>query len=162
MDTEIYNPTRRYKHFRPREAVRASKAVAAPTNHATISIFNNSTGPRILVVRDLFVQGSANDLVAMSYQTGQVGSSQGLVQPYLPSSQTLAGLIAGIDTLTVYAADYTIALSSLGTYEWYHDFPWAVIEPGFSLVVQAVTVAHATTVSAVWEAVSIDELDFFW
>jgi hypothetical protein len=162
MDTELFNPTRRYKHFRPREALRGSKGVAAPTNHATISIFNDSTGPRILVLRDILVTGTANDLVATSYQPGQIGTSQGLVAPYLPSSGTLGGKIAGIDTATAYAADYTIALSSLGAYEWYHDFPYAVVEPGFSLVFQAITVAHATTVSAVWESISIDELDFFW
>lgn len=162
MDTELYNPTRRYKHFRPRQALRGSKAVAAPTNHATFSLFNDTTGPYVLVVRDFLVQGTANDLVGTAYVNAQVGSSQGLVQPFLPTAGKQNGLFASIDTATVYPADYIIALSSLGAFEWYHDFPYGVVEPGWSLVFQAATIAHATTVSVVWEAILIDELDFFW
>jgi len=162
MDTEIYNPTRRFKNFRPREAVRALKATGVPTNRATVSVYNNSTGPRVLVVRDYTVSGTANDFVATSFAVGQVGSSQGLVSGLVAGEQLPQGLIASIDTTTVYAGDYSIPLGQPGFFEWYHDFPFAVVLPGWSLVFQCNTVAHALTVSAMWEAVSIDELDFFW
>ena len=160
-DTEIFNPTRRYKHFRPREAARAQKTLT-PTNKATFSLYNDTTGRSVLVVRDFTVQGTANDLVGTSYQSGQIGTSQGLVQPLMPSGGKTAGLLASIDTVTTYASDYILALSSLGAFVWQHDFPFAVIEPGWSLVFQAATAAHATTVAVVWESIQIDELDSFW
>jgi hemolysin activation/secretion protein len=162
METEIYNPTRRFKNFRPREAVRALKAQAVPTNRATISIYNNSTGPRVIVLRDFTVSGTANDMIATSYANGQVGSSQGLVAPLVAGDQLPIGLIASIDTTTVYAGDYQIPLGQPGFFEWYHDFPYGVVIPNMSLVFQCTTAAHAMTVAAVWEYVSIDELDFFW
>lgn len=161
-DTELYNPTRRYKHFRPREAARGLKATTVPTNRATISIFNNSTGPRILVLRDFTLNGTAADTVNTSYQPGQIGSSQGLVASMLPSQPSPGGLIASIDTATVYPGDYQLALSSLGIFVWQHDIPFGVVEPGFSLVFQVNVAAHALAVAAIWEAVSIDELDWFW
>jgi hypothetical protein len=161
-DTEWYNPTRRYKHFRPREAARALKAQGTPTNKATISLFNNSTGPRVLVVRDFTLNGTAADVIATSYQQQQIGTSQGFVASLLPSQPPPSGLLASIDTATAYAGDYQLALSSLGIFVWQHDFPYAVIEPNFSLVFQCTTTAHALTASLVWEAISIDELDWFW
>src|SRR5262249_60582120 len=93
---ELYNPTRRFKHFRPREAVRALKATAVPTNRATVSIFNNTTGPRVLVVRDFTITGTANDTVATSFATGQIGSSQGLVSGLVAGEALPTGLIASI------------------------------------------------------------------
>ena len=161
MDTEAFNPFREFKHFRPRQASRATKTVAAPTNHATISLFNNSSGPSVLVVRDFEVQGTANDFVTTSYVVGQPGTAQGLVVSMVSGEPLQAGLIASIDTATVYPGDYSLNLSSLGTFEWYHDWPYAVVTPGFSLVFQAVTVAHATMVSVVFETIGIDQLDFY-
>ena len=162
MDTEIYNPTRRYKHFRPRQASRGMKASGVPTNLATISLFNDSTGPYVLVLRDFTLYGTASDNVQVSYARGQIGSSQGLVSALLPSEAIQNGRIASIDTATVYPGDYAIPLSTLGAYEWYHDFPFAVIQPNYSLVFQGTTAAHAVTVACVWESILVDELDFFW
>jgi hypothetical protein len=162
MDTDFFNPARRFKHFRPRQASRGMKVQGVPTNRATISLFNNSSGPYVLVVRDFSVNGTANDNIVTSYQPGQIGSSQGLVTALLPGEAIQNGLIASIDTTTVYPGDYTINLSSLGTFEWMHDWPFAVIEPSFSLVFQATVAAHAVTVSALWEAIQIDQLDYFY
>jgi hypothetical protein len=161
-DGEIYNPTRRYKHFRPRQASRGMKASGVPVNFATLSLYNNSSAPAVLVVRDFSINGTANDVIALSYAQGQIGTSQGKVSALLPSEAVQAGLIASIDTATAYPGDYAISLSSLGTFEWYHDYPFAVVQIGWSLVVQGTTAAHAVTCSILWESISIDELDFFW
>jgi hypothetical protein len=108
------------------------------------------------------LNGQANGVISTAYAAGQVGSSQGLVTALLPSEASQAGLIASIDTTTVYPADYNLALTSTGEAEWFHDYPFAVISPGWSLVFQNSTAAQALTCSAIWEAILIDELDFFW
>jgi hypothetical protein len=162
MDTELFNPMRRYKAFRPRQSSRGTKAQATPTNRATISIYNNSTGAHVLAVRHWMLNGTANGVVSTAYAAGQVGSSQGLVTALLPSEAPQAGLIASIDTTTVYPADFNIALAAAGEAEWYHEFPFGIIQPGWSLVFQAQTAAQAMTVAAVWESILIEELDWFW
>src|SRR5215472_7552794 len=125
MDTDLFNPARKYKDFRPRQAARGSKTTAVPTNRATISLYNNSTGTFVLAVRDFVIGGTAADTIAISYQGGQIGSSQGLVASFLPTDAIQPGLIASIDTLTVYAADYTVPLNTTGEWEWFHEFPFA-------------------------------------
>jgi len=162
MDTDFFNPARKYKDFRPRMAARGSKSTGVPTNRGTVSLYNNSTGTFVLALRDFTLAGTAADTIAISYQPGQVGSSQGLVASLLPTDAIQPGLIASIDTLTVYAADYTVPLNTTGEWEWFHEFPFAVITPGFSMVWQCTTAAHAIVVSALWEAIQIDQLDYFY
>lgn len=162
MGGEIFPPKRRYKEFRPRQGARGMKQTTVPVNLATVGIFNNTTGAQYLVVRDLTVNGTVSDLIAVSYANQAIGTSQGLVRQLVPSMATQVGLIASIDTATVYPGDYLIALSTTGVWEWVHDFPLAVLEPGWSLVFQDQTAAHALEVSAVWETINSDELDWVW
>ena len=162
MDTDLFNPARKYKHFRPRQAARASKSLGVPTNHATVALYNNSSGPYLLVVRDFQISGTANDTIAVSYQPGAIGASPGLVQTLIPTDQLPAGQILSVDTATVYPGDYILSLAGYSTFEWFHDFPFGVLTPGFSVVFQAVTIAHAMTVAVVWEAIEIDQLDYFY
>lgn len=162
MGGEIFNPKRRYKEFRPRQALRGMKVTGTPTNLATVGLFNNSSGPQLLVVRDLTINGPASDTVNISNVVGQIGSSQGLVHAMVPSQPGNPGLIASIDTATVYPGDYAAALSTIGSFVWNHDLPFAVVEPGFSLVFQDGTAAHGITISLIWEAIATDELDWSW
>lgn len=160
--SEEFNPKRRYKEFRPRQALRGMKASGVPTNLATVGLFNNSTGPAILVIRDLTLNGTASDTIAVTNVLGQVGSSQGLVHAMTPSQPGTPGLLASIDTATAYPGDYLAALSSTGSFVWNHDIPFGVLEPGWSLVFQDTTAAHAMSVSLIWEAINTDEFDWSW
>jgi hypothetical protein len=162
MDTDFFNPARKYKHFRPRQATRATKSLGIPTNRATISLYNNSTGPYVLVLRDFIVSGTANDNIAASYQPGAIGATPGLAAPMLPTDPLMNGQLLGLDTATAYAGDYIFGLGAYATFEWWHDFPFAAVTPGFSLVFQCTTAAHALTVAMVWEAIQIDQLDYFY
>jgi hypothetical protein len=162
MDTDLFNPARKYKHFRPRQAARGGKNLASVTNLATVALFNNSTGPQVLVVRDILIVGTANDMIATAYVPGQVGASPGLVQPLLPTDALPAGLVTSADTVTSYPADYLLPLSSTADFEWWHDYPFAVVTPGWSFVLQERTSAKAMTVSLLWEAIAIDQLDYFY
>ena len=158
---EGLNPTRRYTWFRPRQAARGLKVTGTPVNRATVSIFNSSTGPQYLIVRDIRIAGTASDSIQASFQNGQIGTSQGLVAPMVSGDAAPMGLIASIDTATAFAGDNSLDLGTQGTFTWYHDYPFAVIQPGVSLVLQDPTVAHGITVSAIWEAILSDQLDFW-
>lgn len=161
MDELHIQPRRHFRDFRPREAMRGFKASGVPTNLATIGLYNNSSGPSVLVIRDVQLSGTANDVVALSYQPLQIGGTSGKVQPVDSSGAPQSGLINGVDTATVYAGDYQFALGSFGNFQWTHDYPLALLIGGVSLVLQCTTAAHALNVSVLWEALSIDELDYF-
>ncbi len=160
MDGE-FNPRRQYRNFRPRQAVRGFKNTGTPTNLATVSIYNDSTGPFVLMIRDLAISGNASDLIALSFSRGQVGTAQGNTSPVASNEAKQNGLIASIDTATVFPADYTAPLTGQGVYYWFHEWPLGAIWPGWSLVIQEVTAAHGIAVSSIWESIAIDELDYF-
>lgn len=149
------NPTRRYKSFRPRQAMLGSYLSTAPTHTATISLFNNSTGAQYLVVRDLFIPTVSAAPAFVSQQQGQIGTTAGLQQPVVSSNAALPGLVFFNDTTTVYNSAW---LWSNGSFS--HEFPLAVLLPGWSFVVQARTGAQALAVGFIWEAIFADELDF--
>ena len=162
MDEEIFNPRREYRLFRPRQGVRGRAITGTPVNLGTVGLFNNSTGRSVLVVRDITVSGPASDTVAASYQRGQIGTTAGLQASMVANEPLQPGTINSIDTATVYAGDYVLALTAQGVFWWQHDFPFAVIEPGYSLVFQDSTATHAIAVSLIWEAIEIDQLDYFY
>jgi hypothetical protein len=162
MDEEIFNPRRLYRLFRPRQAMRGRATTTVPTNRATVSLYNNSTGRSVQVVRDVSIAGTANDTVAISYAQTQIGTTAGQQAPMVSNEAIFAGLMAYIDTATVYAGDYIAPLSAQGIFVWQHDYPLAVIENGYSMVFQCGVAAHAITVSLIWESIEIDQLDFFY
>jgi hypothetical protein len=161
MDEPHIQPRRKYRDFRPRQAMRGFKGTGVPTNLATVGLYNNSTGPLVLAVRDIQIGGTAGDFIAMSYQNLQLGGTSGKVQALDSSGSVQSGLINGIDTATAYAGDYQFPLGTQGDFNWYHEFPIAILIGGVSLVMQCVTAAHAINVSFTWEAIAVDELDYF-
>jgi hypothetical protein len=156
---ETQNPTRRYKHFRPRQATFGQRATGTPTNLATVSLFNNSPGPQALMVRDVNLSSTAGDLIRAAYVPGAVGTTSGIVSQMIPTDGLQAGFLASIDTATVFNGFY-IVTAVQGAFTWYHDFPFAIVPVGFSLVFQNTTAAHAMSVALIWETVAEDQIDF--
>lgn len=162
MDEELFNPRRLYRNFRPRQGVRGRATTGVPTNLATVGLFNNNRGRSVLVVRDISIAGNANDTVGASFQAGQIGSTAGQQSPVVANEAIEPGLMNSIDTPTVYSGDYAFALTAQGVFWWQHDYPFAVVIPNWSLTFQDTTAAHAMTISLIWEAIEIDQLDYFY
>lgn len=162
MDEELFNPRRMYRLFRPRQAMRGRSTTGTPTNRATISLYNNSTGRSTLAVRDVTISGTASDTVAIQYAQTQVGTTAGQQAALVANEAITPGLMAWVDTTTVFSGDYVAALTAQGAFWWQHDFPFGVVQPGYSLIFQDTTAAHALTVSLIWEAIEIDQLDYFY
>lgn len=162
LPEELYNPRRMYRLFRPRQAMRGRSTTGTPVNHATVGLYNNSTGRSTLVVRDVTISGPASDTIAIQYAQGQIATTVGQQAMLVANEATEPGLMAWIDSATVYSGDYIAALTAQGAFWWQHDYPFAVVQPGYSLVFQDATVAHALTVALIWEAIEIDQLDYFY
>jgi hypothetical protein len=159
---EWENPERKYKWFRPRQAMRGQGNIS-PTNRATISLYNDTKGRNFLIVRDVRVQGLTTIRNQISYLNAQIGSTTGCAQqPLLPSAPALGGTVYAIDTSTVYPPDFLMTSLTGIDATWPHDFPFAVLEPGWSLVVQSATTGGFMYVDFLWESIEPDQLDWFW
>ena len=162
MEENIFNPRRPYRWFHPRQSMRGRSTTGTPTNRATVSLYNNAVGRSTLVVRDVTISGTASDTVAIQYAQTQIGTTAGQQAAMVANEAIYPGLMAWVDTATTFSGDYVAALTAQGAFWWQHDFPFAVVQPGFSLVFQDTTAAHALTVSLIWEAIEIDQLDWFF
>lgn len=161
-DEELYNPRRLYRLFRPRQAMRGRSTTGTPTNRATVGLYNNTTGRSTLVVRDVTISGTASDTISIQYAQTQIATTAGQQAALVANEAITPGLMAWVDTATVYSGDYIAALTAQGAFWWQHDFPFGVVQPGYSLVFQDTTAAHALSVSLIWEAIEIDQLDYFY
>jgi hypothetical protein len=155
------NPTRRYKWFRPRQAVRGSGIISSPTNYGTVSVWNSSTARDLLVIRLIFIYtGDGFGTTAGTVQ-GQQGTANGVQNPIWPGEAALAGQICTLDSAAQITSDFA---SSFGTAldPKFFIYPIAILPPNWSFVVQHTAKNNALSVSFVWEAVQPDELDFMW
>ncbi len=151
------NPTRRYKLFRPRQAAFGSFLSGTPTNKQSTSLFNNSTGEFYLAVRDLTIPLLNGSAAFISVQQGSIGSHSGVEQPIVASAAALPGQVFSSDTATSFNSAWLY-----GNGAWAHDYPIAILPPGWSLMVQCRIGAQAMAVGFIWEAIYPDELDFMW
>jgi hypothetical protein len=161
MPGEFDNPARRYKWFRPRQANRGVISLAGPTNSATLSLFNNSTGAHLLVVRAWSVAPTTAMQVLIASQRGPQGSAGGVVTPIVAGEAAQAGALYSLDTATALTPDW-IAPVQTNWATWAQDFPFAIVMPGWSLSFQDSTAAETMYLAIFWEAILPDELDFMW
>ena len=158
---EFENPTRRYKWFRPRQAARGEIGISA-VNYATAQLYNDSSGPSILVVRDLrVIDESGNSRQQLYYSQTKLSINNGTKTPLMPGEAAPAGLLGTQDLPALATFDFMFA-DGTDVGSWIHDFPLAIIPPGWALNAQIGTLAHLLYISVVWEVVSIDELDFIY
>lgn len=154
--------TRRYKWFRPRQAARGQGFISGPTNYGTVALWNSSTAAQIMVVRALRVLTSSQDTPSVCYLQGSIGGTAGVVQPLVPGDAAPPGKITSLDDATQITPDWWFSLPSSGDDWWPHNFPFAILLPNWSLVVQANSKAENCRVSFLWESITEDQLDYFW
>lgn len=156
---EDVNPARRYKWSRPRQTHRGYGQQTNNTNKGTISLYNDSTGNQILVVRLLSVVTTAGE-TGLSSRTGILGTLYGHGQPITVGDARGPGAVYTIDTATTFASDFSyITSGNAGLLE--PMFPIAVLPPNAALVVQNTQSASNINVSFIYEAIAIEELDYF-
>jgi len=124
-------------------AATAQVPLFTPTNTGEICLYNNSTGPHVLVVWDIVenagVSGIASGyLVAQSQLTTPVGTGVSIItgEP-TPVGITSSGDLATPDVVTVdYPAAPSVPACTL-------PMPLAVLRPGWSIIVVFSTAASA-------------------
>lgn len=164
------NPTRRYRWFRPRQAVRGYGESTTQLHYTTMSLYNDSTAAELLVVRHYTVQGVQDSQFQIGVVQGALGSPAGgqtgapgpFVGNYLNQTGKRAGVINFLDDPLARDGDFFTVVDgpNLFTSRWDHDFPFAVLLPHESLFFQNATPGNEIQLALVWESIFPDELDF--
>jgi hypothetical protein len=156
--------TRRYKWFRPRQAYRGGAPVTNPGGgkFATISLYNASTGPLVLVVRDLNWGSTSGAAASLGYKQGRLSGTAGVVTPLFPGDHAGAGLVDFQAAAAVLVGEYAYESPALTQGAWPHDFPLAIVPPGWAFFVCNQSAASPMGAGLIWEEVSIDELEFMY
>lgn len=161
LTNEGRNPTRPYKGFRPRQAMRGFGRFTSSVHRAALILTNNSRGSQYLVVRQVLVP-YYNDSVGLSHFQGAIaGTSAGSVAPIMAGEAALPGLVSTIDAATVYTPDSEFAPSG-DQVTLAPTMPVSILPPNWNLIVQNVVATGNLLVMFFWEAVFADELDYFW
>jgi len=139
----------------PRRASRGAVSSATNGNTAECSLYNNSTGAQILVVRSI-LQPIAATSVGLYYHQGPLGSLSGTIAPMIPDMPAHPGLLYQYNNPAPGTPDFY--LPNPGGYPtWDHDFPIAMLPPNWSLVVSGP--GSSAPVSFLWDWLYAQELD---
>jgi len=158
---EYENPTRRYKWFRPRQAQYGSIQPGTHVNYGQGSLYNDSTGPQLLVVRAINMLSSQGANMFLQAYQGKSGAPGGTVSPFVAGEARLAGALFSLDNASGLFAVFGMS-SPTGSFPFNGSLPVMVLPPGWSLLAQSSGLADVCTFSFLWEAISIDELDFLY
>jgi hypothetical protein len=163
---EGINPSRRYKWFRPRQAVRGHSDFTSGVNRYNIQgVQNNSNGSHVLVVRDWIIMaaavgGGAGGWYASQTSPGTSGSLS--IQNYMATAGQLPGTMVAGDSATSNYPNVWLNQINPGQFlSWPHDWPFGVVEPGWCLLWVSAGQNISAGVSMIWEAIPIEELDYF-
>jgi hypothetical protein len=153
--------------FKPRMCARGSITAASDTDlYAVAMLYNNSTGRDLLVVRDVQpnsggAPGTATPFdLLIGYKQGNSGTIGGIITPLVPGDTTPPGqLYTDIVAFDAFNSDYALGgqLESVGA--WVHDFPFAILQPGWSLQILVAVPDTAFQAAFFWQYCTPPEID---
>lgn len=105
--------------------------------NTTIALTNNSSAAELLLVWQFVADTTADDPAQFSYQQIAPMDTSGVVQSVVPGDALPPGLLTSGDQPTAFTPDFAPAAFPNNDY-WPATFPFAVLPPGWSLVLQPV------------------------
>ncbi len=121
------------------------------------SIYNDSAGAELLVLRSCFFNAVTMGQVGVQWIQGTWGTDQGTYARVLADGGLLAGKLYGNQTTTAPVNQFqfnTVAQAWVMN----QSYPFAIIPPNWSLAFTPTASFDACAISAVWEAVPASEL----
>jgi hypothetical protein len=136
-----------------RRCARGRIADAGEDTNTTIALTNNSAAAELLLVWQFTPDATDAAAAQFSYQQIQPMANSGVVQSVVPGDALPPGLLTSGDQPTVFTPDFAPAGFGIDAY-WPATFPFAVLLPGWSLVLQTVGGGGgALAVNFWWEAI---------
>lgn len=156
--------TKPYKNFHPRQAARGTITPITPTNFGTMSLFHNGPANTVIMLRDyqLYFTGNLVSGFGVAYQQKRLTGTPGTVAPIDPTAGTIAGLVDYSDQASKLTWDWELSQSAtvnqLG--QWFHDYPFAMLLPGWSICFQNVVSAKSVSGAFIWEVVDQAQVNY--
>jgi hypothetical protein len=146
-----------YRGLNLQRAMRSGFLNTSPTNRATHTLWNNSQGQHYLLVRSVQISTTGSSTwMGQTVQT-PAGTSQGAVISILPNRAPGPGLHYYQDTATALTPDFGFGQQAVSP--WAHEFPFAVLPPGYGLAVAPNVNTIVACIGFFWEYVLAEHLD---
>lgn len=155
------NPTRRYKWFRPRQAMRGFISQTGNSNFGTCLLYNNSSASHLLVVRSIMPTPDLSSNYTVGVIQGLQGTAGGTVQSVMAGDANKPGMLSSLDAAAAYA-QYVSILNPQFTFNFDLSVPLFVLPPGWSAFVQDLGGGANIDCAFLWEAIYPDELDWLF
>lgn len=122
-----------------------------PVNFGTCVLFNNSTAGEILVVWSAYLWPNLLGDAGFAVFNGNPGGkkSYSLWTRMAP----VAGVVTQLDTATAYALDQNFPSGMTPANTIAVDMPWAILDPGWSFIIQSQKAANEMSASIIWQSV---------
>lgn len=146
---------RSWLKFYPRRASRGAIATASEASYCA-TLFNNSSGPQLLVVRFVCADPNQAEPTYLGYVQGQQGAPGGIVTPMVPDMPAQPGILTSWAAPSVTWVDHCLVFNTSMAY-WPHEWPIAILPPNWSLAVYSQ--ANQSTIYLVWDWVYAHEFD---
>lgn len=131
-----------------------------PTNLSTHILWNNSTGPSILVVRAVTTWDATLDRAMGGLVQATAGTHLGVESPFIAGGQIGPGQHYYQDTATVISNRDLLLCAPTVQPAWNWDFPICALQPGFGLAIQCSGATHPMSVGFFWEYLYPGDLYF--
>lgn len=140
------------------------------SNTPVTALFNDSPGPELLLVHAITTSDDADNKgpISAGYFYGLIGTLNGN-SPIFPG-QAVAGQISFDDTTTIYTPDWFFGTQGMGSVKvystldggWPHEYPFAVLPPGWSLFTQNLIAGEAAVTDFWWEAIYAERFEYLY
>lgn len=146
-----------YRGIRFERAMRSAYAPGAPTNQSTHLLYNNSANS-FLVVRSIIVAFTSGSMWSfIGQQQGSSGTHSGTEAHLWPGHSIGPGQHFYQDITTI--SSIIGLLGIVYSPNWWGPLPFALLPPGWTLIVQGSVSAQTMQVSFIWEYVNSDQLN---
>ena len=136
------------------------------TGTPTVSLYNNSTGAHLLLVRDFQCRYKATDpveidvAIVQGVYNGSTFAMHGV--PIFSGAPQPPGDIYVLDDPDSISLVFAFTTGSTPAPLWTHDFPLAVIGPGYSWVAQGGAAATGFNLQIFWEWMTPDDFEHYY
>lgn len=142
-----------------RRCARGHITNAGAATHTTAALTNNSNAAELILVWQVVYGLNFSGEEIFSYQQLPVMGTLGTSAPLVPGDAPPPGILSTGDQPAQFPFDWNMSFATFAQY-WPATFPFAVIPPGWSLVVQeSGTPTNSIDLNFFWEAIRAPEFE---
>ena len=130
-----------------------------PTNNATLGLFNNSQGAELLIVWVAYPALNIINSCGFGLFQGSIGGTVIRPQALYTTGAPTAGIVTKLDTATNYSLYQFWDLGMSPPTAMHVNLPWAILDPGWSFIIQDQKAGDTFGANVVWQSVFPEEIE---